>query len=438
MNKVCGTHFPSHMGARSCTRTLQVGTTRRHSITVIDTPGFYASEDIAAHVAAQKYALEGIALSGIYVVVKYARADEIAELLQKVMNFVGDDDLRIIITHSDVVRDQEEYSETEMISSLSSLLDVDARNIAIFGTDTCALTVEGFINSTMHPPKKFVISAEQIALIASLGLGSRKLAKAIDQIYAKIEAASKECHDLARCEKCYETDIAVIALQNVTIDEVRAAKENVFRGAEDLTEQQQNLVYGKAGLHLTLRLQEFIDATNKCLSWDVTNAADPRNIYRSCNYCGAVFNKTEGCDGDTICGAVPRDFRRPRPRFLAQFLLEENSWVVQFFLDGRKVLSHYVRSKLAAQNIAAVEWGGRTNHIKREGAMIESGCGATIRWSSMVPVCPSRLESLGFVELERPGEFEELSRVKFDDRVREHEQRNEGIIRENLGHEASR
>eukprot|EP00957_Ditylum_brightwellii_P131800 10051174-Ditylum_brightwellii.AAC.1 len=124
LNKLCGKHFPSHMGAKSCTRTLQFGCTKQHKMCVIDTPGFCASDDVAAHIAAQKAALEGVPLSGIYVVVKYARADEIASMVNKVMDFVGDDDLRIIITHADTVCDQEGYCVNDMKKSISDLLDI--------------------------------------------------------------------------------------------------------------------------------------------------------------------------------------------------------------------------------------------------------------------------------------------------------------------------
>ena len=62
------------MRACSCTRTLQWGHTPQNHILVGDTPGFYATDDVAAHILAQKVTLEGAELSGIFVVLKYARA----------------------------------------------------------------------------------------------------------------------------------------------------------------------------------------------------------------------------------------------------------------------------------------------------------------------------------------------------------------------------
>ena len=155
LNKVAGTSFLSNMGARSCTRTLQFGYSRQNRITVVDTPGFCASDDVAAHIAAQKLALEGTALSGIYHVVKYGRSDEIAELLSKTMNFIGSDDIRIIITYGDTVRDQEGYNPNALKADLSSMLDVPVNHIVIVGRDTMGQTVENFIASTLHEPREF-------------------------------------------------------------------------------------------------------------------------------------------------------------------------------------------------------------------------------------------------------------------------------------------
>ena len=51
----------------------------------------------------------------------------------------------------------------------------------------------------------------------------------------------------------------------------------------------QNLVYGRVGLSLVCELELFMKVTNELLSWDVTDANDPRNQYRQCPHCDAVF-----------------------------------------------------------------------------------------------------------------------------------------------------
>lgn len=436
LNKVTGTRFPSHAGAKSCTRTLQYGYTRLEKIPVVDTPGFYASDDVAAHIAAQKLALEGTPLSAIYAVVKYARADDIAEILDKILSFIGEDNsdyVRVIITHCDLARDQEGYNQSEMLSLLSKNLDMPSSRIAFVGTDTTPQEIEKFMLSTLLVPKAFTISDEQVASISSLCVGTRKFNKAINEVYGKIAAASKECQRLVEVGgKSYETDVAITTIQNSTSCMVDSAKTQVFQDAEDqgLSAELKNLVYGKAGFALSLRLKAFMEASNKFLSWDVTDVLDERNIYRQCPHCGAIYNKTEGCDGETTCGAVPKDKKKAAPMLEAQFTALEQGWIVQYWQNGVKIplVIKWLRQFYAING--SQDWGGGHEHRKKDGAVFESGCGATIHWSTMRPVNPALIvECLGAVEIQRPGKLEGGMKTSFESNLHYHEAKNREILK---------
>lgn len=91
LNKLTNSRYPSDSGAKSCTRSLQFEFSTDKKLLVVDTPGFYASDNLAQHLAAQKVALEGRLLSGVFFVVKYGRADEIALEAGRVIDFIGDD-----------------------------------------------------------------------------------------------------------------------------------------------------------------------------------------------------------------------------------------------------------------------------------------------------------------------------------------------------------
>lgn len=456
LNKLTGTAFPSTMSPRSCTDHLQYGYTRTKDILVIDTPGFYSSEDVAKHIAAQKMALEGVRLSGVYVVAKFGRADDIAEevsvsicnctgdqtpcshtvtTLQKIMSFVGDDDLRVIITHADTVERQDGYSPEALRSALSSLLNLPIAHIAVFGKDSSANDLELFLESTLHNPKSFTVTEEQITSISSLHAINRKLNKPIEEAFSKIAAASKACQEMVKNGSSYEADVAIQTTQSATTDMVAKEKNKIFRNTEEqeLTTNQKNLVYGKAGLALSLRLKNFIDSSNKLLSWDVTDPFDLRNVYKKCNHCGAVFNKTEGCDGATVCGAVPRDVKRPRPRLLAQFHQAGTTWTVQYFWDGTEILIQYVPTQLKELYTRHTTcFGGGVNHIKRDGAAIESGCGAEICWNTMLPVDRELIQLLGEVEIQRAGPRELASKDLFDDNLSSSTEVNRGILQDAL------
>jgi len=197
LNKLTGTRHPSSMGARSCTQTLQTGYSQRYKeIMIVDTPGFGSSDDIAAHIAAQKLALEGTALSGVYIVAKYARADEIAEFVSTIMSFLGDDDVRVIVTWADTAREEIGYDPQGTRVVLSQLLGINIANIVVVEKQTEEAYISNFIKSTVHRPRYFNISDEQVARISSLCITTRKFNKAIEEVYAKIAAASKACADV--------------------------------------------------------------------------------------------------------------------------------------------------------------------------------------------------------------------------------------------------
>lgn len=434
MNKVCGTRFPVGMGAKSVTAHVQDGWVN-DKLAVIDTPGFFSSTDVAGHVAAQKVALEGVPLSGIFLVVKYGRADEIAELANTIMNLIGCDDIRIAITHEDVAACQPGFDALELRRTLSMTLDIPEKQIFSFGKATAKASVVSFITSNLHEPLNFKLSGAQVGQAAALGVGSRKLNKPINAIYAKIKAAEVACRDAQASERGYISDYLITTAQNATTLMVQEAKRNLFEALDDFTEEQQHLMYGKAGVGLSIHLKAFIETTNNLLSYDVTDTSNPNNICKKCNYCGAVWIKTEGCDGKTICGAVPSAVTSPSVFLQPEFVEVNGEWTL-FFSNGCQFIRrsasatwNWFMSSNPFQKSPTNNKGAGTNHVKRDDANIESGCGQPITWSTMLPVPPEELVVMKNVDLMKDMSFpEESAKVRFENKVREKELENKAIL----------
>ena len=283
VNKLCGTDFASEMSAHSCTRQIQIARAQ-NGINIVDTPGFYSSIEILAHIEIQKLALETNELSGVYVIVKYGRTSDIAEPINKIMDFVGDDDLRIIVTHSDTVETQEGFDLDGMKLSLSTLLDIDVSHIAIVGKMTSASEILDFILSTLHHPKSFKISHKQIASIAGLCVGARQFNKSIDEVREKIQAAKKSCISLLKNEKSFETVNLLDKVQKLTNKMVKDFRDYISRASEDLTPEQQNILFAKVELDHSLALSELNEITNK-------NIKVSRKRYRASD-----FDRNHGFD----------------------------------------------------------------------------------------------------------------------------------------------
>lgn len=433
MNKICGSRYPAGMGARSLTEHVQVANIQ--GLAVIDTPGFYSSTDVTGHVAAQKVALEGLPLSGVYLVVKYGRADDIAELANTIMDAVGCDDVRIAITHEDVASNQAGFDPLELRRTLSSTLDIDEDKICSFGKNSPASVMTAFIRRTLHQPRHFTMSREQQGMIAALGVGSRKMNRPINAVFAKIVAAEVACRDATERGRTYESDFLITSIQHATTEMVKAAKCDLFQAVDDCSDEQRNLLYGKAGVTLSLRLQSFTETTNKLLSYDVTDVSNPNNLYKKCNHCGAVWIKTEGCDGQTRCGEVPQAQTAKRVLIQSEFVeLEGGRWTMMFRY-GQDAIKRtaggmwtWFQSYHNPFERKQSTKGSGTFHQKRVDAIIESGCGNTINWSTMLPVPPEELVAMKNVERLKESFPEENAKVRFENEVRLKELKNKEIL----------
>jgi len=79
--------------------------------------------------------------------------------------------------------------------------------------------------------------------------------------------------------------------------------------------------------------------------------------------------------------------------------------------------------------------GGNYKTAKMPGSIIESGCGAQIYWSTMLPVDPEIIQSLGTIEIQAVGHLEEQMRSSFHERWHQHMESNLKILKDGLHHQ---
>lgn len=445
LNKLCGTRHASGAGAGSCTTSLEYGQNKDHNLFVIGTPGFGSKDDVAAHIAAQKLALEGVALCGVYAVVKCSRANDIENQVENLMDFLGSDDVRIVITHADIWQDESGFSELELRSTVAKNLDIPVKHIILVGKSTPGNVIASFIAGTLHDPKTFEITDIQTAAISSLS-GIRKFNVPINTALAKIKVALEICSSIVRTEgKNYETDLVIIATQNTTRSMVAEAKDSIFRTAfEQLhSTQDQNLVYGKAGTHLSLALQNFLVATNKVLSWDVSDATDSRNIYKKCPHCDAVYAKVSGCPDLQACGEAanvpPPEVAKQTKHIDAKFEGGSNGepWSVRFVFNG---VYEKVDSLIVSIRNFSSPFQQQEQHDTEALDQAEANgtrelniyCGKKTNWNEMIPISATDLALLGKVDFDIEGEMEEQSKNLFTTNIDTHYANNLDILKKGL------
>jgi GTP-binding protein EngB required for normal cell division len=257
VNALCKTTYASEMSVRSCTTKLQWGRTNS-GIRVIDTPGFYSSEDIEKHISSQILALEDTMLSGIYVVVKLGRADEIIDTLNKVMDFVGDDDIRVILSFAE---SQSDDDINDVMQHITDMLDLPSEMMIAIGKDTDADVIERFLESTLHPPKTFQVNPEHRVYMASQCIGARQFNGSFDAIALKLKAAQDagKLLNMTRCNNRRAIAAISSVTKSTTLRMFDESLNDIQKCARELTAEERNVVSGKVELW-TLKKREFVSS----------------------------------------------------------------------------------------------------------------------------------------------------------------------------------
>merc|ERR550525_1315057 len=176
MNNLCGSIYAASAGQSSCTRHVQLAYTKRHGMRIIDTPGIESKVEPAVHLGAQKVAMEELPLSAVAVIFKTERT--MYRSVENVMDFLGEENIdliRVIGTHTDVVRNQEGYDEEGYRKALVDDLDLNPAHIFFTGKGDKPTLVEDFLHRTLLPsPKQLVIPPERLLCVAALAKAVRK------------------------------------------------------------------------------------------------------------------------------------------------------------------------------------------------------------------------------------------------------------------------
>ncbi|CAD7943378.1 unnamed protein product [Amoebophrya sp. A25] len=127
--------------------------------------------------------------------------------------------------------------------------------------------------------------------------------------------------------------------------------------------------------------REFRDQVKRYLAVNPDNVCDWRNAVRRCQYCGEVWVKVEGCDGETTCGARPTtNEKRADPSF---FRLVWN-WVEGRLRPG----SFLMRNRNLEHPLAGHLTLGEDRSVRK------IGCGKSIVWKNQAIVPAAELDQL--------------------------------------------
>jgi len=420
LNRVCGTRFPAWTGADSCTTNLQYGVTKIKKITIVDTPGLGADTEVPKHLAGIKVALQKTPLYGIFVIVKAERAAVMMRNLNNILDCFDTkmhNDMRIIITCCDqiggenasVYRDAE---CTSYIEKISRNLEFPKKHIFCTGKGPAfpVADVESFIEQTLlTSSKQYSISKDTERAIAQLIESPRALEKFCTEANTMRERAMKCLCELPD-EKCLTRDTIVLKMQAGLHNALDGLRKAAAMKAQEMSEFDKNVIYGGVNVKIRTLERDFIEHTNKFLSWDISDDNDPRNDYRHCPHCRRVFNKPpgRGCTGETTCGLVPGRKKREHAaegmmiRFAGTFVLYVIGARGQTLEDFRASVDLYYVTHNEQEHSPSITWTKKT------------GCGKKITWRDMEPISKELAAELRRVDLPTVIGEEEDAATKFD------------------------
>ncbi|XP_068698368.1 uncharacterized protein [Montipora foliosa] len=377
VEKLTGEKGRSLDANESFTSTSEVFWVPDGSFIVADTPGSNSLKDKLDHNVEISGALNLRPVSRILIVVKAeTRIDSVVDnarkyadrFLELPMDVVG-----VLVTHMDMVK----WTEEDFTPLIEDELGIDTIVFSWITIDH--ETLKKNILETCTENYDLTVNDENFFKLFKIHNSHRKILKSTsDEVKTfsdmkrnfdeqRVVFKGKDLVDLVFEFQAYMTDEIVEAqkrmseINKFTFDGDGAANEAAH--VANMVNQLRVVLY---------------DIRTECLGYQSEHGVSE---LRKCPYCGTIWTKVEGCDGNTICGERPsnaNDFRDPAYAELGTFSF---IWLGGTLLI-RKVSNRTVESKRASER-----------HL---------GCGKSINWKEMATV-------------EVPSEFNETVKVATSD-----------------------
>jgi hypothetical protein len=203
---------------------------------------FGYSDEAEDHIEAQRRVIESNNLTGKYLVVKCGAPSDMADCLNNLMNFVGTDDVRVIVTPMDALfPHRTPLNEARMIICLSNLIGVAVSNTLPLRKDMDASSFDTLFYCRSHLPRQLRIDEEQLHYTAYLTGGARRFNLNFGAAKEKLDAALQAVRLLTTH---FGSDLTLLVktrgIQDELIRLVESQLREIKRKAEDIPPEVQN------------------------------------------------------------------------------------------------------------------------------------------------------------------------------------------------------
>ncbi len=361
--KLTGEEGRSSDASESFTNIMEVFWVPDGSLIVSDTPGSNALKDKLDHNVEIAAALNYRPVSRIFIVVKAeTRIDNVVDNVRKYADRFLElpmDVVAVLVTHMDMV----EWKEEEFTARIDEELGIDT--VVFSSISTTGETLLQSILKTCTKQHNLTVNDENFFKLFKIHSNHRKILQSTSDEVEKF-AEKKRAFDEARKGFSGKDLVDLIfEFQAYMTDEIvqaqkRMSEKNNFTFCDDGAANEAGHV---ANMVNQLRMVLY-DIRTECLGYQSEHGVSE---LRRCPYCSTIWNKVEGCEGDTTCGNRP-------------------STVNDFRDSAYAVLGTFSFRWLGNGNLMITKSGDKTVKSEMRSSSTGSGCGKTINWKQMPTV----------------------------------------------------
>ena len=220
-----------------------------------------------------------------------------------------------------------------------------------------------------NQPVSFDIDGEIFLRLFKINNNEIKILRETRKEVARFEKIKKDFYVQQKRYKAVEQKDMIFEFQAWMYDQIVEAQRNLscknnfsFSGGPGIANEAGHIA------NLTTQLRQVLrDVRIEATEYQ----ADAETDFRKCPYCGEIWQKVEGCEGDTQCGNRPsEEIKQDQVNGgkMANFIFFWNTEIQR--LITRKIPLFIRENETESSDVAATQ----------------RGCGETINWSKMAPV----------------------------------------------------
>ena len=371
VEKVTGMTGLSSAASTSVTKTSDAILSVDHSLLICDTPGTNSITDKFSSNVELARALNFKPVNLLLITVKAdVRIESVTKGLREYMECFLPEDFPIeligfCITHMDTVI----WVEDELIHYLKSDLGIEKVICSFPEKKSRTLIQEIKDECFKNQPVSFDIDGEIFLRLFKINNNEIKILRETRKEVARFEKIKKDFYVQQKRYKAVEQKDMIFEFQAWMYDQIVEAQRNLscknnfsFSGGPGIANEAGHIA------NLTTQLRQVLrDVRIEATEYQ----ADAETDFRKCPYCGEIWQKVEGCEGDTQCGNRPsEEIKQDQVNGgkMANFIFFWNTEIQR--LITRKIPLFIRENETESSDVAATQ----------------RGCGETINWSKMAPV----------------------------------------------------